>query len=42
MMSTLGSSRQSSVGSDFQKVGIAARVGMGFGEGPVILVARRW
>lgn len=34
MMSTLGVSRQSPLGSDFQKVGMTAGTGMGCGEGP--------
>ena len=34
MMSILGVSRQSPLGSDFQKVGMTAVTGMGCGEGP--------
>lgn len=37
MMSALGVSRQSPLGSDFQKVGMATGTGMGCGEGPQLL-----
>ena len=42
MMSTLGAKGQSPLGSDFQKVGMVAGAGMGYGEGSVILAARKW
>lgn len=39
MMSVLG---QSPLGSDFQKVGMAAGAGVGCGGGPVILATSKW
>lgn len=41
-LSVLRANRQSPLGSDFQKVGMAAGAGMGYGVGPIILAASKW